>query len=317
METGKRILVVGSSNTDIMLQVPRNPRSGESLVIHDQSAGIGGKGSNRAIALSRLGADVQFCCKLGRDAGAKAIIEAYEAENLSTDYVLYDEHAGTGTAYVLIEDNGSNTILSYLGANDAFNEQDIAMLTAILPGFHYLSIELECSLSLVEELMHQAGRQGVRAIVDAGPARDIPLETFRNAYILSPNESEAAQLAHIEIVTEEDARQACRKLYESGCGNVLLKRGEKGALLYDGTDFTSYPAYSSAGRVIDTTAAGDCFMAALTYALTLHSNLHRAVQYANIAAAISVTRSGAIRSLPHRDEVNALFARAQQEGYII
>ncbi|MBW4079841.1 ribokinase [Paenibacillus sp. S150] len=315
MERAKRILVVGSSNTDIMMHVPRNPRSGESLIIRDQFTGIGGKGSNRAIALSRLGADVQFCCKLGMDAGGRAIALAYEREQLSTELILYDEQLGTGTAYVLIDDNGSNTILSYMGANDSFNRSDIARLTALLPRFQYLSLELECSLSLIEELMHQAGQLELCAIVDAGPARDIALSTFRNAYILSPNETEAAQLTGIEIIKEADAREACRKLYESGCGNVLLKRGSRGALLYDGAEFLQFPAYP-AGQVLDTTAAGDCFMAALTYALTLHSNLPRAVQYANIAAGISVTRRGAIASLPWRDEVSAACARAEQEGYL-
>ncbi|KHL92321.1 hypothetical protein QW71_29860 [Paenibacillus sp. IHB B 3415] len=315
MERAERVLVVGSSNTDIIMHIPRNPRSGESLIIRDQFTGIGGKGSNRAVALSRLGADVQFCCKLGRDAGGRAIAQAYEREQLSTELILYDEQLGTGTAYVLIEENGSNTILSYMGANDSFNRSDISRLTALLPGFQYLSLELECSLALIEELLHKAGQLEVCTIVDAGPVRDIPLSTFRSAYILSPNETEAAGLTGIEILKEDDARQACRKLHESGCRNVLLKRGARGALLYDGTEFTGFPA-CPAGRVLDTTAAGDCFMAALTYALTLHFTLPRAVQYANIAAGISVTRQGALSSLPWRDEVSAACARAEQEGYL-
>lgn len=316
MPTGDRILVVGSSNADIILNVPRNPHVGESLVVNHRVNGLGGKGTNRAVALSRLGANVQFCCKVGRDALGESILSAYEKENLSTELIFFDDRAGTGTAYVLVDESGNNTILSYLGANDTYSRQDMDQLIAVLPQFDYLSLELEISIGSVEELLHAASVRDVRVIVDAGPVRDIALQAFRGVFILSPNENEAAQLTGVEIVGERDARQACVKLYESGCKNVVLKRGAKGALLYDGDRFYDYPAYRNAGQPVDTTAAGDCFMAAMTFGLTRRMSLEEAIQYANVAAAISITRPGAIPSLPSRSEVDVMFAKSREEGYV-
>lgn len=316
MPADNRVLVIGSSNADIVLNVPRNPFKGESLLVDKRTSGLGGKGSNRAVALSRLGASVQLCCKIGRDAYGESILQAYEHENLSAELILFDDEIGTGTAYVLLDEDGNNTILSYLGANDTFNRQDIDKVASVMPQFNYLSMELEFSLAAVEEFLFHARGLDICSIVDAGPVRDISLEIFKDVYILSPNENEAAQLTGIEIRSLADAKQACRKLYESGCRNVVLKMGGNGALLYDGHEFTPMPAYRNAGPLADTTAAGDCFMAALTYALTGKMNLKQAIQYANVAAALSVTRRGAIPSLPAQEEVAHMYAKAQREGYI-
>jgi ribokinase len=315
MHRGDRILVVGSSNADVILNVPRNPYSGESLLVNNRVNGLGGKGSNRAVALSRLGADVRLSCKIGRDELGESILSAYEKENISTDLIFYDEQSGTGTAYVIIDENGSNTILSYMGANDTFNRQDLDKLISLLPQFSYLSLELEISLTAVEEILHAARTQDIHAIVDAGPVRELSLELFRDVFILSPNENEAAQLTGIEILHIEDARQACVKLYESGCKHVILKMGSQGAMLYDGSEFSHFPAYRNAGHPVDTTAAGDCFMAALTFGLSRKMEMNQAIRYANVAAAISVTRMGAITSLPSREEVDTMFVQALQEGY--
>lgn len=314
-----RVLVVGSANVDVVLQVPRNPVVGESLLVDGQAIGLGGKGMNRAVALSRLGADLAFYAKIAKDANGQLIEEAYEREGFSDEFLLRDEHAatGTGTAYVLVDGNGHNTILSYMGTNNAFTADEIGRIVDKLSGFGYLSIELECSLELVEALLHRAAQIGVSAIVDAGPAREVPLSWFSGTYLLSPNETEAAYFTGMDTTSEKQAREACRKLYESGCRYVLLKRGERGALLYDGTTWTSFPAYRGAGDAVDTTAAGDCFMAALTHALSAGSDLHTSIRYANVVAAISVTRHGALASLPTGDEASAMCAKAKQEGYLL
>ncbi|XID90975.1 ribokinase [Paenibacillaceae bacterium WGS1546] len=313
MHSSQRILVVGSANADVILHVPRNPVSGESLLVRDRLNGLGGKGSNRAVALSRLGADMQFSCKIGRDAPGDILLSAYERENIAPDLIFYDEQAGTGTAYVLVEENGNNTILSYMGANETYTRNDLNKLLSAMPRFGYLSLELEISLPVVEELLSEARARGVHAIVDAGPARSVPLGLFRGALVLSPNEVEAAELTGIAITSESEARQACVKLYESGCRNVILKLGAQGAMLYDGGEFIRFPAYRGAGEAVDTTAAGDCFMAALTFGLSRGMDMHGSIRYANVAAAISVTRPGAIDALPFREEVDRLYARSLEE----
>jgi ribokinase len=255
---------------------------------------------------------MEFSCKLGRDVQSDVLLSAYGHEKISSDLIFFDEQTGTGTAYVLVDGNGNNTILSYMGANDTFNRRDLDKLVTEMPRFGFLSLELEISLSAVEELLQASRKHGVHAIVDAGPARELPLDLFRDVLVLSPNEVEAAQLTGISITGMRDARLACIKLYESGCRNVVLKLGAQGALLYDGGDFVHFEA-CRAGEAVDTTAAGDCFMAALTFALSRGTDMHNSIRYANAAAAISVTRRGAIDALPFGEEVELLYSRSLKE----
>lgn len=317
MSARDQVLVAGSANIDVMLQVPRNPHQGESLVVAGQRTGLGGKGSNRAIALQRLGLDVQFCCKLGQDSSGDVVFNALQAEGIGTRLVKRDALSATGAAYIMIEPDGTNTILSYLGANNAFTKADINDIVSQLPSFSYLSLELECSLSLIEQLLYHGRKQEKIIIVDAGPVREMELREFRDVDVFSPNETEAAQWTGFAVDTEEAAREACFFLHDAtGSKRVLLKRGEHGAMLYDGQTIQNFPAYRQAGQVVDTTAAGDCFMGALTLGLTRKLPLQQAIYYANVAAAITVTRSGAAASLPTRAEVDEMFVQAQEGGYI-
>lgn len=312
----EKVLVVGSSNTDVILRIPRYPVQGESLVMSQREQALGGKGSNRAVALTRLGGDLDFCCKLGNDDAGQFILNAYEAEGVSRDMVLRGDAQGTGTAYIMLEDSGSNTILSFLGANDGYTSEDIAKILSRLPDYRYLCMDLEFNLEAVRAILQASKSGGPKAIIDAGPVRkELPLEAFSGAYVLSPNETEAAGMTGIQITDRESAEKACLALYGSGCENVLLKWGKQGALLYDGSAFSHFPAYEGSGKVVDTTAAGDCFTAALTCRLAEGYSLPESIQFANIAASIAVTRLGAIPSLPNRQEVEAMAAKAEQEGF--
>lgn len=312
----ERVLVVGSSNTDVILRIPRYPLQGESLVVKKREQALGGKGSNRAVALTRLGADLDFCCKLGKDASGEFILNAYEKEGVSRDMVLLGDTEGTGTAYIMLEDSGSNTILSYLGANGDYTREDIDKILSKLPQYGYLCMDLEFSLDAIRAILKASKEGGPKAIIDAGPVRkELPLDAFSGAYVLSPNETEAAGMTGIQITDRASAEKACLALYESGCENVILKWGKQGALLYDGSSFTHYPAYNGSGEVVDTTAAGDCFMAGLTCRLSEGCPLGKAILYANIAASIAVTRLGAIPSLPNREEVEFMVEKAKRAGY--
>lgn len=310
----KKILAVGSSNMDVVLQVPRWPVPGESLPVDGLGRNLGGKGSNRAVALKRQGADVRFCCKLGRDAAGKFIVEQYRGEGLDMGLVRYDDTAETGSAYVVLDPGGRNYILSNLGANRRFGEEDCAALERELPGAECLSMDLEFNLDAAARVLASAHAGGVRTIVDAGPTRNVKPELFRGVFILSPNENEAEQLTGIPVRDPASAKKACEKLYGFGCRHVILKWGARGALLYDRDECTEFPAYQ-AGPVVDTTAAGDCFMAALSCAVSQGKPLHGAVRYANVCAALSVTRYGAVPSLPDRAEIDGAVEKAGKEGY--
>ena len=312
----EKILVVGSSNTDVILRIPRYPLQGESLVVYKREQALGGKGSNRAVALTRLGADLDFCCKLGKDASGEFILDAYEKEGVSREMVLLGDTEGTGTAYIMLEDSGSNTILSYLGANGDYTQKDIDVVLSKLSHYGYLCMDLEFSLEAIRAILKASKEGGPKAVIDAGPVRkELPLDAFRGAYVLSPNETEASGMTGIKITDRDSAEKACAALYQSGCENVILKWGKQGALLYDGTDFSHFPAYSGSGKVVDTTAAGDCFMAGLTCRPSEGYSLKESIQFANIAASIAVTRLGAIPSLPNRKEVELMAEKAGQEGY--
>lgn len=312
----EKVLVVGSSNTDVILRIPRYPLQGESLVVYKREQALGGKGSNRAVALTRLGADLDFCCKLGKDASGEFILKAYEKEGVSQDMVLLGDTEGTGTAYIMLEDSGSNTILSYLGANGDYTQQDIDQALSKLPHYGYLCMDLEFSLDAIRAILKASKAGGPKAIIDAGPVRkELSLDDFSGAYVLSPNETEAAGMTGIKITDRASAEKACLSLYESGCENVILKWGKHGALLYDGNSFSHFPAYNGSGKVVDTTAAGDCFMAGLTCRLSEGYSLKESIQFANIAASIAVTRLGAIPSLPTRKEVELMMDKAKAEGY--
>lgn len=305
MAARKKILAVGSSNVDVILRVPGIPARGESIVVTERIQNLGGKGSNRAVAMARLGADVSFCCKLGRDANSGFILDAYKNERLDASLILRDDNAGAGTAYIMLDDSGNNSILIYPDANERFTADDIAALEKILPDCAFLCIDLEFNLDAVEALLNAARRIGAPTVVDAGPVREIPLRWFEGVQILSPNETEAARLSGVEIIDMKSAKAACAKLLESGCRNVLLKWGANGALLYDGSEYSHFPAWEGAGAVKDTTAAGDCFTGALTCALAEGKPIGEAIRFANVAAAISITRLGALPSLPLRAEVDA------------
>ena len=312
----EKVLVLGSSNTDIILRVPRYPLEGETLVVTDRRQSLGGKGSNRAVALARLGGNLDFCCKLGRDDSGQFILSAYEKEGLGTQMMFIGAGENTGTAYIILEDSGSNTILPYLGANSHYTEEEIGKILSWLPDYGYVCMDLEFSLDVIRAVMTAAKPGGSKIILDAGPVRkELPLEIYRSAYIVSPNETEAAGITGITITDMSSAQKACIALAQSGCENVVLKWGKHGALLYDGIQFTHFPAYGGAGQVMDTTAAGDCFTAALTCRLSEGGSLKEAIQFANVAASIAITRLGAIPSLPYRHETDAMLEKARLEGY--
>ena len=183
--------------------------------------------------------------------------------------VLLGDTEGTGTAYIMLEDSGSNTILSYLGANGDYNQEDIDKILSKLPQYGYLCMDLEFSLDAIRKILKASRKAALRPLSTRGPVRkELPLEAFSGAYVLSPNETEAAGMTGIKITDRASAEKACLALYESGCENVILKWGKQGALLYDGSLLTHYPAYGGSGQVVDTTAAGDCFMAGLTCRLS-------------------------------------------------
>lgn len=298
-----RILVVSSANIDFVQRMSRVPYSGETLVEREGSYSYvpGGKGANSAIAFARFGADCVFTCRVGNDANGKRLIAMYEKEGIDTRYITKDEEYSTGLASILVEENGKNRIICYPGANAALCSADIEESFICYPDAVFMQLEIPDAA--VIEASRRANAAGIPVFIDAGPARtDFPLKELGKVEIFSPNETETRTFTGISPTGEESALRAAIKLSTMvNARYIVIKWGDKGAFIFDGKEYYMVPAEDV--TVVDTTAAGDVFSAVMTYVYMQTGNIVSAVKYANVAAAISVTRPGASSSIPTRAEV--------------
>lgn len=298
-----RILVVSSANIDFVQRMSRVPYSGETLVEREGGYSYvpGGKGANSAIAFARFGADCVFTCRVGNDANGKRLIAMYEKEGIDTRYITKDEEYSTGLASILVEENGKNRIICYPGANAALCSADIEESFICYPDAVFMQLEIPDAA--VIEASRRANAAGIPVFIDAGPARtDFPLKELGKVEIFSPNETETRTFTGISPTGEESALRAAIKLSTMvNAKYIVIKWGDKGAFIFDGKEYYMVPAEDV--TVVDTTAAGDVFSAVMTYVYMQTGNIVSAVKYANVAAAISVTRPGASSSIPTRAEV--------------
>ena len=305
------ILVVGSLNMDMVLEVSRMPLPGESLVGQRYSRIPGGKGANQAVGLARLGATVTLAGKVGKDADGARLVEVLKKEGIATNFVFAAEKTATGLAVILLDNTGQNAIVTYPGANLDLNEADI--LKAFAAGsFDALMLQLEVPDEVIISSCQLAKKMGIPAFVDAGPARPFPLERIRGIDVLSPNETELLALTGIEVTSIADAElDAAELISRSNAKAVVIKLGAAGALLRTAEGMGEhFPAHKV--NVVDSTAAGDAFAAALMIRYLETSDLRKSVTYANLAGALAATKLGAQPSLPTALEIEVL--RQQGQG---
>lgn len=302
----KKLLVAGSANMDVCLEMERIPQKGENLIINGQNMNIGGKGANRAVAAARLGASVDFSCRVGDDSYGRQMLEFYEKNNINTRLICLDKSAATGTAYIFLENDGANRIMVNGGANFSYGEQELKKIRENIGDYGAVSLELEIPPEATEKLIGIGKRAGIPVIVDLGPRREnVDLRIFEGAYLISPNESETEGLTGILPDTDEKAEEACSMLYRSGAENVIIKMGGRGSMLYDGKEFYRVKA-KGVLPVVDTTGAGDTYMSGLAIKILEGMDIRYAMHYATICASLTVSRKGSIRSLPYLNEVSKL-----------
>ncbi|MGQ9627798.1 MAG: ribokinase [Anaerolineae bacterium] len=301
-----RIAVVGSINMDLVIRSPRLPKPGENIFGYDFHTVPGGKGANAAVALSRLGAESIMVGRVGMDVFGSQLISSLREAGVCTDYVVQDEEEATGVALIIVEDEGENGIVMVNGANKNCSPSDIDALGKLWASLDAVLVNFEIPLETVSYVIEQANARSVPIIVDAGPARPCPPEVWAGATILSPNEIEAKALSGQAIVDLDSARKVAEKLLRHGPRAVALKLGDKGALLAYKGGFRHFPGLEV--PVVDTTAAGDAFTAALTLAYVQGKTLEEAVDYANHAGALAVTKLGAQPSMPKAEELAAFIA---------
>ena len=301
-DPGRRILIVGSINMDLVLQVDRVPEAGENLLGVSYSYIPGGKGANQAVAAARMGMDVTFVGRTGDDAHGRKLRLGLQSEGISTALLTEDHDNPSGLAVIFVEPSGQNRILVYPGSNMAISEKDVAK--AFKLSYDAVIMNLEISDRIIGCVFRQAKRKSIPVILDAGPVRKFDLRPYPGLEVLSPNESEASSLSGLPCNSPEEAEKAASRLAElSNARYVVVKLGAEGALLLDNGNCEFYPAYKV--KAVDATAAGDAFTSGLASKYLETGDMGLAVRYANAVGALAVTRLGAQPSLPSADEVSA------------
>ncbi|HPW76196.1 MAG TPA: ribokinase [Kiritimatiellia bacterium] len=297
----KRIVVLGSTNTDMVVKAERIPAPGETILGGRFLMNPGGKGANQAVAAARLGAEVVFIAKVGDDLFGREAKALFAKENICTDYVLTDPSEPSGVALIMVDAKGENCIAVASGANGTLMPEDIEGLEGVIAQADMLLMQLETPLETVRYAADMAVNLGVPVILNPAPACELPADLYDCLEVITPNESEAELLTSIKVTDEASAEAAARVLCDKDVLQVVITMGAKGAYVFDGVDGVMVPAFKV--EAVDTTAAGDVFNGALAVALTEELELEEAVRFASKAASISVTRMGAQASAPRREEL--------------
>lgn len=301
-----RILVVGSSNVDMVVTSKRIPLPGETVTGGKFAIIPGGKGANQAVAAARLGAEVTFLSRVGTDAFGDQTIEGFRREGIITDLVSRDPDRATGVALILVDEKGENSISVASGANDGITVEEIEKAASRIREADVLMLQLEIPLPAVCRAAAIAAEAGVTVILDPAPAPEsaLPSELIRCATILTPNETEASRLAGIPVSDAASAKLAVSRLLEAGVQFAAITLGASGVLMATRDGMEHCPSFQIVA--VDSTAAGDAFNGGLATAIAEGRPVRDAIRFASAAGALAASKAGAQPSLPTRAEVDAL-----------
>ena len=294
-----RAAVVGSINMDLILNMKKVPEVGENVLGTDYGYANGGKGANQATALAKLSAKVKMIGKVADDANGTKLLENLKNNNIDISGVATDG-SQTGLAAIILDGEGRNRIVVYEGANSEIEPE--RAVSDIGTNIDLLLLQFETNEEVVINCVNHAVKNGITTVIDCGPAKNFALEKMQGATILSPNESETKALTGIYPDNEENILNASKILEErSKAKYIVLKLGERGCALWNGEKLKLFPPYKS--NVVDTTAAGDCFTAALALEYIKSGDIEKACDFGNKAGSIAVSRMGAQSSMPTIDEI--------------
>jgi ribokinase len=305
-----RILVVGSSNTDMIIKMARIPRPGETIIGGEFTSAAGGKGANQAVGAARAGGAVTLIARIGQDMFGDKAVAGFIADGINVDYVVRDRTSPSGVALIFVGQNGENSIAVASGANARLTPADVRKAKGAFRDVSVLLLQLETPLDTVQAAAELAAAAGVRVILNPAPARPLPDKLLRRLYLLTPNESEAELLTRVAVDNVDGAAKAADALLARGVQNVIITMGARGAWVAGAGIRQMIPAFKV--KAVDTTAAGDVFNGALALALAEGKPLLEAARFASAAAAISVTRMGAQTSAPTRKEIERLLATGEE-----
>lgn len=296
----KKILVIGSSNTDMTVITDRLPVPGETVLGGRFAMGPGGKGANQAVAAQRLGGNTSFICKVGKDIFGENAVRHYRNEGLDTTGVMISEQP-SGVALISVDKKAENCIVVASGANADITEADIEANRKAIEEASILLLQLEIPVEAVVKAAKIGHEAGVYVILNPAPACDLPEEIYRYLSLIIPNQTEIALMTGIEAKDEEGAAKAVEALRDKGVKDVIVTMGSKGSMVYHEGKATFVP--SQKVNAVDTTAAGDTYCGGLCVALSEGKDIIEAARFATAASALTVQKQGAQESIPYRKDI--------------
>ena len=299
----KKIIVIGSSNTDMVIKTEKLPTPGETILGGKFLMNPGGKGANQAVAASRLGGKITFITKRGNDLFGNQAVGLLMREGVDTQYIVKDPELPSGVALITVDSTGENSIVVAPGSNGNLLKEDIPSVIFDTGKFEILLLQLEIPIDTVEYSAVTASEHGIKVILNPAPARKLSDNLLKHTWLITPNETEAETITGVIITDIPSAERAAELIQERGVKNVIITLGEAGAYIKSENYTGLIPGIKV--KPVDTTAAGDVFNGALAVAISEGSDLKDAVIFANKAASISVTRMGAQASAPYRNEINS------------
>ncbi len=309
----QRVVVVGSYNADMIIKAGRIPRPGETVIGGTFHTGPGGKGANQAVAAVRAGASVHFVGRLGADTLGAEALQKLKTEGVGTEHVVLDSAVPTGTAWIIVDDSGENSIVVASGANAALTPHDVSSAEHVIAQADVLLLQLESPLPAIERAIEIATENDVRIMLNPAPAMRLPEGVLSQVSVITPNEIEAEMLTGVKVAGEANLQAAADALHRFGIGTVIITLGANGVFVSEKTGAFAYPAFSV--TAIDTTAAGDVFNGCLAAFLDGTRSIREAVRISAAAAALSVTKLGAQESAPCRTAIEEfLLAHPEPEG---
>ena len=297
------ITVIGSSNTDLIMQVDKIPGPGETLLGNQFSIAAGGKGANQAVSAARAGGNVTFIACIGKDIFGDNAVEGFKKENINTSFIQRKNDTPSGIALIFVDSKGENSIGVAPGSNFKLEPKNIEDALDRISDNEIIISQLEIPVETVEHAASIARQHGNIYILDPAPAELLSDDLLKNIAIITPNETEAEKLTGIAVIDETSAQSVCDKLHSWGTDAIILTMGSKGAFLSNNTHSCLLPSFKV--DPVDTTGAGDVFNGALAKALSDGVGIKEAIEFANAGAALSVTKLGAQPSAPKESEIRA------------
>lgn len=296
-----RIIIIGSCNTDMVVKSSKLPKPGETVLGGYFMMNNGGKGANQAVAVARLGGSPTFITKIGNDIFGKKQINLFKKENIDTESIFSDPSSPSGVALIMVDGNGENCIVVASGANANLRADDIMKVRDVVESAEIVLMQLEIPMDTVEYVAKIAHDKGVKVILNPAPAAPLSNELIKSLHTIIPNETEAEFISGSKISDWSSAKEAADAISAKGVDNVIITLGSKGAFVKEGNSYYKVPVEKI--NAIDTTAAGDTFCGAFCVGLSEGLSMLEAVEFANEAAGIAVTKEGAQSSIPFRNEL--------------